>query len=280
MASADPPRQPVLDLDEILGKFPALRPFRGLIARIAGRALMLDRFSEDIADWAADDGFSATLDGLLQLHGVSVHVAHGDPAHLKRPGPLIVVSNHPLGVLDAMAITALGERQGRAPRILASDFLARIAPVRKHLIAVDNFSTSKSLAANALPLRAAAKHLGEGGSMVTFPSNRVSHFRFATMKVEDPPWHDHVVRLARMTGAAVLPVRVLTANGVAYHMLGLPHAGLRTMMLLRQLYRIVDGAGRVDISFGEPVPPEAFVGERPRVAGAQQLRSMVYALPG
>lgn len=280
MATADPSPHPVLDLDEILSKFPALKPFRRVIARLAGRTLMLDRFSADIADWAARDGFSATLDGLLRLHGVSVHVAHGDPSHLRRPGPLIVVSNHPLGVLDAMAITALGERQGRPPRILASDFLARIAPVRKHLIAVDNFSGSSSLARNALPLRAAARHLEEGGSIVTFPSNRVSHFRFAGMKVEDPPWHDHVVRLARMTGAAVLPVRVLTGNGALYHLLGLPHAGLRTMLLLRQLYRIVDGAGRVDLSVGEPLPPERFTGERPAIARAAQLRQMVYALPG
>jgi putative hemolysin len=271
---------PVLQLDEILDRFPAVRPFRRLIVRLAGRALMLDRFSEDIIDWAADEGFSATLDGLLQLHGVSVHVAHGDPVQLARPGPLIVVSNHPLGLLDAMAITALGERQGRPPRILASDFLARVQPVRKHLIAVDNFSTSKSLSANALPLRAAAKHLEAGGSMVTFPANRVSHFRFASMKVEDRPWQDHVVRLARMTGASVLPVRVLTSNGAGYHAAGAIFGMAAMMLLLRQLYRIVDGAARVDVSIGQPLPAEAFVGGKPAIARAAQLRAMVYALPG
>src|SRR5690606_7168378 len=73
---------PVLDLDETPGKVPALRPFRGVIARLAGRTLMLDRFTNDINDWQASEGYSATLDGLLQLHGVSVEIAHGDPARL------------------------------------------------------------------------------------------------------------------------------------------------------------------------------------------------------
>ncbi len=278
MPDISPP--PVLDIDEVLEKLPALKPFRGLIARLAGGGLRLDRFSRDIAEWAAHGELSATLDGMLQLRGVSVHARHGDPVHFTRPGPLVIVANHPLGILDAMAITALGERQGRPPLILASDFLARVAPVRKHLIPVDNFTSAKARAANALPLRAAARHLDAGGAMLAFPSNRVSHFHIRSMRVEDPRWHDHVVRLARMSGAAVLPVRVLTGNGAAYHALGLPHAGLRTMMLLRQVYRIVDGAARVDLSIGEPLPPEAFAGERPRIARAEQLRAMVYALPG
>src|SRR5690606_35428695 len=121
----------------------------------------------------------------------SVRVAHGDAAHMARPGPLIVVSNHPLGVLDAMAITAIGERQGRPPRILASNILGRIGPVRKHLIAVDNFSATRVASANAASLRAAARHLDDGGAMVAFPASRVSHFSVAAMSVQDRPWSEH-----------------------------------------------------------------------------------------
>lgn len=280
MATADPQPPPVLDLDEILSKVPALKPFRGVIARLAGRVLRLDRFSADIADWAASDGYSATLDGLLKLHGVAVEVAHGDPAHLAHSGPLIVVANHPLGVLDAMAITALGERQGRPPRILASNMLGRIGPVRKHLIAVDNFSATRVASANAASLRAAAKHLGEGGAIVAFPASRVSHFSFATMSVQDRPWSEHIYRLARMTGATVLPVRVHERNSFGFYAIGLPHFGIRTVMLLRQMYRLIDGRARVTLSIGEPVPPEDLAGDEPRIADAERLRALVYALPG
>jgi putative hemolysin len=119
--------------------------------------------------------------------------------------------------------------------------LQRIPPLRPRLICVDSFARRHGGSrTNLHALRAALRHLGDGGALLLFPGGRVSHFRWKHLRVTDPDWTTQAVRLARRSGANVLLVRVKGANSWRFQLAGMLHPLFRTLLLLREFYRRVD----------------------------------------
>jgi Acyltransferase len=88
--------------------------------------------------------------------------------HVPRCGPLLAVSNHP-GVVDAMAICVALERRSDL-KIIASDReILRLLPgISSRLLFVEPGAGGR-----AGLLREAARHLGQGGSLLNFPAGTI-----------------------------------------------------------------------------------------------------------
>jgi len=272
--------EPVIDLDQVLDKFAGARWFKPVILPLVARTLRLERFNKDVADWETAIGSEPPFETLYRKFGVDIKVTSGDPAALAHPGPLVVVCNHPLGILDGLALARMAAATGRRPKILASDFLDRVRPLRRFVITVDSFRKRDTKLKNLAALMEAVKHLEGGGVLIVFPSGRVSHFRIAKLRVCDPPWSNEVIKLIRNSGAAVLPVRFHGRNSFAFYALGIFHPIVRALMLLRELYRTVDTRRGVSLSIGELMTADAALAARDGVSPVERLRRIVYALNG
>jgi len=84
-----------------------------------------------------------------------------------REGPLLIVSNHP-GLADAVALFAAMPREDL--KVLAAErpFLSALPNTSKSLIPVPEDPGGRSKA-----VRAAARHLRAGGTVITFPGGRI-----------------------------------------------------------------------------------------------------------
>ncbi len=154
-----------------------------------------------------------------------------------RPGPIVVVCNHPFGGLDALALMPWLEsiRPG-GWRLLANAALCSLPEFGPNLIPVDSLGRSpESRERSRQGLAAALRHLRAGGVLALFPAGRVSHWRRDLRALCDRPWSDHAVRLAARTGAALACVHL--AGGNSRRFLAVPPAwsGLRALMLAREL---------------------------------------------
>jgi hypothetical protein len=124
-------------------------------------AAICARFDETVA-YA---GFREAMRELLET--LVSDVSHDGVEHVPKEGSLLIVSNHP-GSYDSLAIAASLPRDDL--QIIATGFplLRRLPNTRRHLIFTDPQTGS-----NYSVVRAAIRHLKDGGALLIFPSGRV-----------------------------------------------------------------------------------------------------------
>lgn len=195
------------------------------------------------------------LESLLAEMRIDLQVHSADRGRIPATGPVVVVANHPYGVLDGALLTVLLTRVRPDVKILTNFLLADVPELQHNCIFVDPFQTDRSIESNRKAIRAAVAWLEQGGMLAIFPAGEVSQWHVPVGQVVDPAWNDTAVRLIRRTGATALPVYFCGHNGVGFQLLGLIHPRLRTAFLLQEFLK--QEGKTVEVRVGSPVPIDA-----------------------
>ena len=174
------------------------------------------------------------LETLLSQMRVGLRVTAADCARIPTAGPVVVVANHPFGVLDGAILTVLLTRVRHDVKIVTNFVLGDVPELQQHCFFVDPFETDRSMEANRRALKECLTWLHRGGILAIFPAGEVSHLQVPEAKIADPAWNQTAVRLARRTGASVLPIFFCGHNSVGFQILGMFHPRLRTALLLQE----------------------------------------------
>ena len=240
------------------------QPVVSLLRRVACEA----RINDTIAALAPHRGLDFVAAALERLR-FSYRVAPTDRENIPSEGRLLIVANHPLGALDALALLDLVGSVRRDVRILANDVLMQLEPLAELLLPCAVFGAGRA----PQGLRATFKALEREEAVIVFPAGEVSRIR--PQGVADGTWSDGFLRFARRSGAPVLPVHVAAHNSPTFYGLSLLAKPLATLLLPREMLAAEDS--RITLTVGEPVPSEALRGDdEPRVAAA--MRRHVYRL--
>lgn len=175
------------------------------------------------------------LDRALATLGVRLELDAQRLQQVPDRGPLLIVSNHPFGGVEGMALAQALRRRRPDLRILANHLLGRIPELDPLMIHIDPFGGAVAARRNRAPLRRALAWLQDGGALLVFPAGAVSHWHLRQRAVIDPPWRPTVAWLARRSRAGVLPVFVGGRNGALFQLAGLVSPQLRTALLVREL---------------------------------------------
>jgi putative hemolysin len=185
---------------------------------------------------------------------VGADVAEADLKNVPATGPLVVVSNHPFGVVEGLVLARLLTAIRPDVKILANHLLCAIPEMRPLLIEIDAFGGGGAKLKNMAGVRAALSWLKKGGAVVAFPAGEVSSLAVAKRMVADPPWQRGVAALVRRAGAPVLPVFFQGHNGPLFQAAGLVHPRLRTLLIPRE--NLCRCGQRLRLSMGASVAPE------------------------
>jgi len=190
--------------------------------------------------------------------------------------PLVVVSNHPFGVLEGLALMAALLPVRPDTLFLANYLLRSIPEIRELILPVNPFSTRQARRENISGLRAAVGHLRQGGCLCVFPAGEVAHLQPRRRAITDPVWNSNVAGLIRRTGAAVLPLHFEGRNSMLFNLMGLVHPFARTAMLPAELLK--KRSSTVTLNVGRIIPPQIFR-DLPRETDiTAYLRARSYAL--
>ena len=190
--------------------------------------------------------------------------------------PLIIACNHPFGALEALILYSIIKKERPNTKFLANFLLQRIGPLKDLFFYVDPFEGDNSKEKNLMPLRQALSWLNEGGCLITFPSGTVSHFQFESKEVRDPVWNTNISKLAKKTGATVVPFFIHGRNSILFQILGLIHPILRTTRLVKELS---NKAGKtISIQVGSPISPEKLSSFKNHRDSTDYIRMRCYIL--
>jgi putative hemolysin len=216
------------------------------------------------------------LETLLAEMRIGLSVGAADQARIPASGPVVVVANHPYGVLDGAILTVLLTRVRPDVKVLTNFLLSDVPELQKHCIFVDPFQTDRSLESNRRGLREAVTWLQKGGMLAVFPAGEVSHWQMSAAQIVDPEWNDAAVRLIRKTGAAALPAYLCGHNGVGFQLMGMIHPKLRAAFLLQEF---LNQAGKkVEVRVGSAIPADAVQSIADDHEATEYLRWRTYLL--
>jgi putative hemolysin len=220
------------------------------------------------------DGFR--LETLLSEMRVGFRVDAADQSRIPVSGAVVVVANHPYGMLDGAILTVLLTRVRPDVKVLTNFLLADVPELKRHCIFVDPFRTDRSLEANQKAMREALAWLQMGGMLAIFPSGEVSHWQMPAAQIADPAWNDTAVRLIRRSGASALPVYICGHNSLGFQLLSMVHPKLRTAFLLQEFLQ--QEGKTVEVRVGSGIPAAAVSALRDDREAIEYLRSRAYLL--
>ena len=203
---------------------------------------------------------------------------HGEaPAHIPKTGPLVVVANHPYGVLDGIAICWLVAQIRQDFKILINNVLCRAPEMKEHVLPVDFDETPEALETN-LASRQQARHLLQaGGVVIVFPAGAISTTpRFMARRAQEIAWAPLVAQLIRKTKADVLPVYFDGQNSLLFQLASHVSYAMRVALIFREVRRRM--GSRLDMVIGQTLPYAQLHGHLPPKNLAHYLQNHVDAL--
>ena len=193
-------------------------------------------------------------------------------------GALVVIANHPYGVLDGLAISFMVEQFRHDFMILASAVMMQAPEIHPYLLPIDLSGRPEARRFNAQTRRRALAHLKSGRSLIVFPAGLISTApdRWGRTPAIDPPWGTFAAQLIRRSQASVLPIFFSGLNGRMFQIVSHICRAVRLALLFHEVKARMGTS--LPVAVGETVSYRemASVGDDKMVI--QELRRRVYAL--
>ncbi|MCL5777280.1 lysophospholipid acyltransferase family protein [Limibaculum sp. FT325] len=198
--------------------------------------------------------------------------------NIPREGPLVVVANHPYGILDGLALgNILSTARGGDFRIIAHVVFRRAKDLERVILPIDFGATREAQRVNLETRRVALDYLAQGGAIGIFPGGTVSTAATPFSRPLDPHWKTFTAKMIARSDAAVVPVFFEGQNSRLFQIASHLNPTLRVALLINEFGSRVGGPIRVHV--GKPLPRAGIAALRGDArALMDHLRRATYAL--
>jgi putative hemolysin len=194
-----------------------------------------------------------------------------------KTGPLVIVANHPFGVLDGVVMCHVISQLRSDFRVLTNAVLLRAEEARPWLYPIDFAETDEALQTNLKSRAEAKKHLMSGGCLVVFPAGGVSTTPKPWDKTAiDTEWKTFTARMISQAKAPVAPLYFAGQNSRLFQIVSHVSMTLRLSLLFKEVHDRI--GSNVVMRLGELIPYERLATITDRTAFMNHLRDVTYAL--
>ncbi len=190
----------------------------------------------------------------LKTMGIVVTTPDDLVERIPASGPLVVVANHPHGLVDGLVMGELIGRVRTDYKILTRSLLTGIPEIEHHMLPVP-FPHEQNAREQSLEMRnICMEHLKAGGVIILFPAGRVATSRGFFGPAIEAEWNPFTAKMVMRSGATVLPIYFPGTNSRLYHIADKISATFRQGLLLHEIYAALNRPQSPVI--GEPIAPE------------------------
>ena len=191
----------------------------------------------------------------LDTMGIDLLTPVEQLARIPREGPVVVVANHPHGMVDGMIFADLIGRVRSDYRILTRSLLTSIDEVAGSYMIPVPFPHDPDAQRKGVEMRAKAMaHLKDGGVVALFPSGVVASSKTWWGPAVEAEWNVFTAKVIRRSGAAVVPIRFPGQNSRAYQIANQISPMLRQGLLLHEVVHSCNKPQAPVV--GHPIPQE------------------------
>ncbi|MBF9042056.1 acyltransferase [Rhodobacterales bacterium HKCCE4037] len=214
---------------------------------------------------------------MVERYGLELNVIGGSLSNIPSEGPLVLIANHPYGILDGLMMGHILSQARGDFRILAHQVFRKAEDLERVILPVNFEETKEALAQNLGTRKEALRYLADGGAIGVFPGGTVSTAAKPFGRPMDPVWRSFTARMIAKSEATVVPVFFDGHNSRLFQLMSHLHYTLRMGLLIKEFKTRVNKP--VDVVIGDPIP-RAALNELSGDAKAlmAHLRKTTYAL--
>ncbi len=253
-------------IDELLfERAIALRRFPVLWKAITYWFLPLVKY-QDAIDWAdrvghldgreAFEEFADWLDLDIRVTGLQ---------HLPRTGRVLIVANHPSGVVDSLAVyRAIGDIRPDTCCFSNRDIVRIIPRIERFIIPIEWMRQRRSPSALRETHAALKAAFAAERPVIIFPSGGIA--RGSLRGLQELDWLTATIKFVRRYNCPVLPLHIRARNSFLYYALEVIHDELRDLLRFREI--MGKRHKRFDLTFGPVILPDHITGSAEEATAA------------
>jgi putative hemolysin len=188
---------------------------------------------------------------MVERYGLSLDIIGGRLDSIPRSGPLVLIANHPYGILDGLMMGNILSHVRGDFRILANRVFRKARDLDRVILPISFDETKEAVALNLETRRTALAYLAEGGAIGVFPGGTVSTALRPFGQPMDPGWRAFTAKMIAKSEATVVPIYFEGANSRLFQIASHLHTTLRMALLIKEFRSRMDEPVRVVI--GEPI---------------------------
>lgn len=245
-----------------------------LLENATGRVSLIRRAKGYEVDVANGGDFWQIM---MERYGLQLEVVGGSLDLIPKEGPLLMIANHPYGILDGLVMGHILSKLRGDFRILAHQVFRKAEDLNRIILPI-SFDTSKeALALNIKTRKVALDYLHEGGAIGIFPGGTVSTATEPFGVPLDPVWRGFTARMVEKSDAQIVPIFFEGTTTRLFQIASHLHYTLRMGFLIREFRKRVGTPVRIVV--GNPIERaeiDAFKGDRKALMDFLRMRT--YAL--
>lgn len=241
--------------------WPVMRPFLYTLLRY-DKAI---EFADDVANVPGFQAFEY-LSNVLRLE-----IQARYPERIPSSGGFILVSNHPTGIADGVAVFDLLKERRPDMMFFANRDAVRVNPrLVEMVIPVEWREEYKSKLKARETLQLTNRAVAEQKATILFPSGRIAYW--ANGRLNERPWKTSAIGLARKYNLPILPVHMKARNSGLFYWFAKWSTELRDMTVF---YELLNKKGdRFEFTIGQMIPPEQLEGDAVEVTAALERHTV------
>ena len=223
------------------------------------------------------DRWDSFWDGCVDLLQLNVDFDEEKIKKIPSEGPLMIVANHPFGVLDGLVICWLTSKIRSEFKVLTHSLLLRASETKDFLLPIDFSENKNAMVTNLETRKTARKILDGGGTIVVFPGGTVSTTkRFYNKTALDPSWRNFTSRLIKRSKPTILPLHFTGQNSFLFQTASHLSETLRSSLLFHEVKRRVNS--KVPVIIGDPISYSDIDENLSNTELSEYLRNVTYKI--
>ncbi|WP_146343972.1 lysophospholipid acyltransferase family protein [Falsiphaeobacter marinintestinus] len=219
-----------------------------LMENTTGRLRLIKRadgYEKEVA--AGRDFWSVMVD----RYGLTLDVIAGSLDNIPKDGPLILIANHPYGILDGLMMGHILSTIRGDFRILANQVFRKAEDLNRIILPISFDETKAAVRQNVETRKQALTYLDNGGAIGIFPGGTVSTSAKMFSHPMDPGWRGFTARMVGKSNATVVPLFFDGHTSRLFQIASHLHCTLRMGLLIKEFKKRVDTPVRAVV--GDPI---------------------------